>query len=155
MLFSIVGRKSPAPIRLSSKSNIFWTTVGTKDRISWLCNEFAFQELQKIWREIACAWPVGDFILMPDHIHFFCAPHDRSVPFDHWISFWKSCFSKSHPNVDWRWLRKAWPTRIISSQHYQERWWYMMNNPLRKGLVTRVEDWPWKGTIHRFGAFHG
>ena len=41
--------------------------------------------------------------------------------------------------------------RVRSIQEYREQWTHMMENPVRKGLVTQWEDWAWRGefTISR------
>ena len=36
----------------------------------------------------------------------------------------------------------------LNDQIFRELLTYMMENPLRKGLVQRAEDWPWKGRVH-------
>jgi len=40
--------------------------------------------------------------------------------------------------------------RVRSLQEYREKWTYMMENPVRKGLVTQWEDWAWRGRVHDF-----
>jgi len=35
--------------------------------------------LHDVWLNEATAWLVGDFLLMPDHVHFFCAPPGPAV----------------------------------------------------------------------------
>ena len=47
----------------------------------------------------AKAWLVSDYVLMPDHLHLFCAPGERVVEIKRWISFWKDHFSKTHADV--------------------------------------------------------
>jgi REP-associated tyrosine transposase len=37
---------------------------------------------------------------------------------------------------------------LRSSESYSEKWQYVEQNPVRAGLVTRVEDWPYRGTIN-------
>ena len=37
---------------------------------------------------------------------------------------------------------------ILVSPEYRERWTYMMENPIRNGLVNQWEEWPWQGRVH-------
>jgi hypothetical protein len=41
----------------------------------------------------ATAWLVGDYLLMPDHLHLFCAPRDIDMPIETWIRYWKRDFA--------------------------------------------------------------
>ncbi|HZL79351.1 MAG TPA: hypothetical protein VFC17_10910, partial [Candidatus Limnocylindrales bacterium] len=66
------------------QSNIVLLTINTEDRKPWLDNETAHQFLRQTWSE-ATAWLVGDYLLMPDHLHLFCAPRDLSVTIETWI----------------------------------------------------------------------
>jgi hypothetical protein len=36
---------------------------------------------------------------------------------------------------------------IRSSESYAEKWEYVRENPVRAGLVTSADDWPWQGEI--------
>ena len=37
---------------------------------------------------------------------------------------------------------------------YSQKWDYVRLNPVRKGLVAKSEDWPYRGTIHDL-RYHG
>ncbi len=36
---------------------------------------------------------------------------------------------------------------LLMPDHLHFRWIHMMENPVRKGLVARLEDWPWPGRV--------
>ncbi len=93
----IPGRKTPAQgVKLSLASpNIILLTVNTKDRVPWLARTAVHASLREIWRE-ADAWLVGDYVLMPDHLHLFCAPRDLAFTIERWLAYWKSRFSRRH-----------------------------------------------------------
>src|SRR5258706_1638624 len=95
-------RQNPAPgvhINLG-QSNIVLLTVTTEKRDPWLANETARRLLHQTWSE-AKAWLVGDYLLMPDHLHCFCAPHDLRFAIETWISYWKREFALKHRRTDW------------------------------------------------------
>jgi hypothetical protein len=50
--------------------------------------------LHDIWQNTATAWLVSDYLLMPDHLHLFCAPHDLKFTIERWIGFWKDQLAK-------------------------------------------------------------
>jgi len=87
-------RHNPSPgvhIHLG-QSNIVLLTVTTDQRNPWLANTTAQRLLYETWSE-AKAWLVGDYLLMPDHLHCFCAPHDLRFTIETWISYWKREFA--------------------------------------------------------------
>jgi putative transposase len=46
-----------------------------------------------------------------------------------------------------RWQSDHWDTRIRNPDAYEQKWLYVINNPLRKGLVAKPEDWPYQGEL--------
>ena len=41
-----------------------------------------------------------------------------------------------------------WDTRLRRSESYAEKWNYIRENPMRKGLVAKTEDWPYQGMMN-------
>jgi putative transposase len=39
-------------------------------------------------------WAIGRYVIMPDHLHFFCAPELDAKPLPVFIGFWKEWTSK-------------------------------------------------------------
>jgi putative transposase len=91
---------------------------------------------------------VGNYLLMPDHLHLFCSPRNPDIPLNRWVSYWKRLFTLSAPNSNWQWQTNHWDTRLRRSDNYHEKWNYVRNNPVRKGLVMSPDDWPHKGTLN-------
>ena len=113
----------------------------------WIGQVTVQRTLENVWRA-ADAWLVGYYLLTPDHLHLFCAPRDLRFTIEAWVKFWKSEFSRAHLDQLWAWQRGGFHHRIRSAQEFHEKWVYVQENPIRKGLVTRPEDWPYQGTIH-------
>jgi putative transposase len=76
-----VGRQTPARGAhiFLGQPNVSFVTVNTKDREPWLGTTTMQAELVRIWRDEALAWRVGYYLLMPDHLHFFCSPYDLNL----------------------------------------------------------------------------
>ena len=119
--------------------------------------------LRTVWTD-ADAWLVGRYVLMPDHLHLFCAPNAArsvgsagaspsrdgcTVPLDNWVRYWKSQSSRRCGDPRCRWQADHWDTRLRREQSYDAKWDYVVNNPVRAGLVARPEDWPFAGELHR------
>ena len=128
-----------------AQPTIVFLTVCAKNREPWMAQCCVEEALTRIWRNQAKAWPAGRYLIMPDHIHLFCAPYDLRFTLEKWVAFWKSCFSREHLAQEWVWQdtigTRGCGTRNINA----ERWLYVRENPVRKGLVTRMEDWPFTG----------
>jgi putative transposase len=101
-----------------------------------------------IWQNEASAWVVGRYVIMPDHIHLFCAPGEPEIPLDRWVSYWKRLFSQRIRNRDFSWQSHHWDTRLRRAESYDQKWDYVMKNPERAGLIERAEEWPYQGELH-------
>jgi len=141
-------RRNPAPgVHIQSLGpTIVFLTVKTEDRARWLASETNHRLLHQVWQG-AEAWLVGDYVLMPDHLHLFCAPRDLNYTIEQWITFWKRDFRRVHRQADWKFQSRGWHHRLRDGREYSEKWLYMQENPLRRGLVKRLEDWPFKGKV--------
>ena len=58
-----------------SEPTIVLVTVCTQGRKRWLAQADIHQALLKTWTQ-AAAWMIGRYVLMPDHLHFLCAPNE-------------------------------------------------------------------------------
>jgi putative transposase len=153
MILESDGRKHPVhwPVREAFNTPIIvFLTVVTKNRKPILANDAAHVTLIRAWHR-AKKWLVGRHIAMPDHVHLFCAPNTQiSEPLPLWTAFWKSECARTWPRREDCpiWQRHFWDTQLRRGESYDEKWEYVSANPVRAGLVTRVEDWPYQGELN-------
>ena len=147
--FEEPGRKHPAHGVLISpqQPTIVFLTVCTKDLQCWLARENVHAALMKIWLSTD-TWLVGDYLLMPDQLHLFCAPRDLTVTLQRWVSFWIREFSCLHLPDTGDWLGNFWDTRLRRGENYTQKWYYVRENPVRAGLVKHLDDWPFQGRMN-------
>jgi REP element-mobilizing transposase RayT len=126
---------------------IVFVTVCTKDRRPWLACEESHRLLVEVWRK-ADAWLTGRYVLMPDHLHLFAAPRDLRFTIERWLQYWKSQFTKAHKHEDWVWQAHAFHHRLRQDESYSQKWLYVRENPLRAGLSSDVEAWPYQGEVY-------
>jgi putative transposase len=126
--------------------NWVWTSVCTANRSAWLAHEMMHRMLQETWAK-ANHWLVADYIIMPDHTHFFAAPYEIEYDFDQWVSYWTGQLSRLHRNPDWRWQSHPFHRRLRHGESYTAKWNYLRENPVRKGLVKSSDEWPFQGRI--------
>jgi len=86
-------------------------------------------------------------MIMSDHIHLFAAGTEWSIDYKNWVQYWKSQFSKRHKIAEHRWQTDDWDTRMRFAEQFAEKWAYVVENPVRKGLVKQSADWPFQGVI--------
>ncbi len=147
--FEEAGRKNPAPgvhVQLG-RPNFVLLTVTTARRAPWLANDLVHQQLREAWSS-ATAWLVSDYILLPDHLHCFCAPHDLRFTIEQWITYWKREFHRRHGRADWRFQSRGWHHRLRSDEDYTVKWNYIRENAFRGSLVKNPDDWPYQGRVH-------
>ena len=131
---------------VSGEQTVVFLTVTTEKRVPWLCNDHVHATLREVWSG-ATAWLTGEYVIVPDHVHLFCAPRDPSITIEAWISYWKSQFRKAHQNPQWRWQSRGWHHRLRDHERFAEKWQYVWQNPVRRGLVPVADQWPYWGRI--------
>ncbi len=147
-----VGRKHPAHNPVLDSGNravIVFITVNTHQRKPILSKMDAAEIIRAAWRQ-GDTWLVGRYVIMPDHIHLFCAPRDLSVSLKRWMKYWKSLVSPRWPRPAEPpiWQLDFWDTQLRRGENYAGKWDYDWRNPVRKGLVAKPEDWPYAGEIN-------
>jgi REP element-mobilizing transposase RayT len=147
------GRKHPAHFPATERFNtpiVIFLTVCTKDRKRILANDSAHNALQEAWRQQP-SWLVGRYIVMPDHVHLFCAPGESPVvPLERWVRFWKSYAAQHWPSKEDApvWQRHFWDTQLRRGESYTEKWQYVVQNAVRAGLVNDETDWSYQGELN-------
>ncbi|MGE0684443.1 MAG: transposase [Candidatus Binatia bacterium] len=78
-------------------------------------------------------------LLMSDHIHTLMvfSPDQEMVKV---IKDWKRYLAR-HAGIHWQ--RDFFDHRIRNEASLQEKWSYILQNPVRAGLVTAAEHWPY------------
>ncbi len=148
-----IGRKGPPHFSAVERFNtpiIVFLTVCTKDRKKVLANDNLHELLKKAW-QTKPTWLVGRYMIMPNHLHLFCAPADCTpTALEKWVYFWKSKTAANWPttNENSVWQRHFWDTQLRRGESYDEKWEYVVQNPVRAGLVRNSEDWPFQGELN-------
>jgi putative transposase len=144
------------PPRLSSifqkcHPPLYFVTICCANRKHLLANgdiHTAFREFAlrgQCDRQIA----VGRYVLMPDHLHVFVrGPAEFKL--DQWTRMLKTTLGKKLRKLGYKsdfWQRGFFDHLIRNLESYAEKWEYVHQNPVRAGLVSRVEDWAYQGEV--------
>jgi putative transposase len=96
-------------------------------------------------------WWVGNYILMPDHVHFFARPEIDAQPMADWVKMWKSVSSRRIAAAlsikSPIWQSEYFDRYLRSTENYAEKWHYVEQNAVRAGLVETAESWPYRGAV--------
>ena len=139
--------------RIWIENPIFFITACTNDRRNILANSQAAAILME---ELTAAkerhdWNVGRYVIMPNHVHFFCAPGNEAEDLSVFIKFWKEWTSKKikrECGIEGHvWQREFFDHLLRSEESYVQKWDYVLNNPVRAGLAKDANEWPWQGEI--------
>ncbi len=144
-----IPRRHPTKGVLIDRGNvtIVFVTVCSAHRAPRLANDNVYHALIKAWGE-ADAWIVGAYVIMPDHLHFFCSPTTEDVTIEQWITFWKRRFRRHLGAEAPRLQAGAFHHRMRQDESYSEKWEYIRANPVRARLVRTPADWPFVGVLN-------
>ena len=123
-LFALsAASNSPAALRTTQPlhqlfSSLFRTTAG---RRKILASPFAHEAIVGAWH-LATKWLVGRFVMMPDHVHFFCAPNGLDASsLEVWMRYWKSIATRNLGEVGGSvWQRHHWDRQLRRGESYDD-----------------------------------
>ena len=97
------------------------------------------------YRQSLGQWQVHLLLLMPDHLHTLLS-FGTQWDMKRVVSLWKH-FSSSQKKILWQ--RDFFDHRVRSENSFADKWEYIRQNPVRKGLVNHADDWPyyWSGQL--------
>ncbi len=96
--------------------------------------------------EQAGGWYNYLLMLMPDHLHGLFRFGASPRPMRRVVSDWKR-WTARHLGICWQ--RDFFEHRLRRDESLCDKAAYILENPVRAGLVARVEDWPFV----RFGQY--
>ena len=132
---------------------IYFVTTCCQGRRAILNNPEAVAILREEWGSAheRHGWLVGRYVVMPNHIHLFCAPAAYPAePIRAWTKYWKTLVSKAWPRPEDHplWQKDCWDTQLRRGENYEAKWRYVIENPVRQGLVKASEEWSYQGELN-------
>jgi hypothetical protein len=86
-------------LELPNQTIIQYVSCNVDGRRPLLANPEIHQLLIEAWRK-ADHWLVGRHVVMPDHVHLFCAPLRVPVtPLKRWMEFWRAEATRGWPRA--------------------------------------------------------
>jgi putative transposase len=127
---------------------VYFMTFCVEKRKRALDNESAWgaclSTLKKLDR-----WDTLAAVAMPDHFHILVSPHERHASVSEFSKWFKRCFWEFHATSSgrsrrWRWQEGCFDRLLRSNESVAQKWEYLRQNPVRAGLVTDADDWPYQ-----------
>ena len=137
------------------KRTIYFITFCIESRKPVLANAQAWQICRAVLNKLD-EWRILSAIAMPDHLHILAAPASRDASisdFSKWFKRWfneayrtSNCHQPMREGVatDWRWQEGCFDRLLRSDESLSEKWEYLLQNPVRAGLLKHSEDWPYQ-----------
>jgi len=164
--------------RLFTSHPLYFVTACTEDRKPILANAKVHEDFRKFCQTgLERGVFVGKYVLMPDHLHLFvafgeeyesalierrysgepvAAVCDRRLPLlSEWMKSLKNSLSKTLLGINVsapHWQKGFFDHVMRSEESYSQKWLYAVENPVRKKLTARSEDWPYQGEIYPLQA---
>jgi putative transposase len=132
---------------------IYFITTCTFQRRAILASKEVAKILVDEWQDAhdRHGWAIGRYVIMPDHVHFFCSAELDAKALPMFMQAWKQWTSK-RMGRELKCRGKVWQEEFFdhilrSSESYSQKWDYVKENPVRAGLVKKSDEWPWQGEI--------
>ena len=88
-------------------------------------------------------WRLALMLVMPDHLHFIVHGSDGGAhgvrPLPRMVGDFKRLLAVRY---GLRFQRDFWDTRLRDEAHFAEKFTYICNNPVRRGLCRGAREWP-------------
>ncbi len=130
------------PLWIDPHREIYFITINSQERGH---NQLARPEISgRLFetvrhRQEKFLWWPHVFLLMPDHVHALVsfAPSGKTIQAA--VSQWKEWTAK---DIGLGWQRDFFEHRLRHDESRRQKANYILENPVRKKLVARPEDWP-------------
>ena len=168
--------------RLFTHHPLYLVTACTEERHPILANPRVHECFRQFCEAgLARGVFVGNYVLMPDHLHLFVVLGEeyvqarasalaerrysgapvaavcdrRLLPLSDWMKSLKNSLSKALREMHVpapHWQKGFFDHVLRSEESYAEKWLYVVENPVRKELVTQANEWPFQGEIYPLAA---
>jgi REP element-mobilizing transposase RayT len=138
------------PLEFHNQTILQYVTVCVSKRRQLLARPEIVELLLDCWRR-SDHWIIGRWVVMPDHLHLFCAPaKSPQIPLKLWMQFWRNQSTRRWPYPDEKpvWQRDFFDRQLRSGESYHQKWLYLWENPIKENLVQKPEEWPFQGEMN-------
>ena len=153
--------KPPRLTRIFQKYDppLYFVTLCTDNRRNILANEKVHGALLEYTRAgVARGVALGRYVVMPDHVHLFVRG-SHNFDLGVWVRGLKRVVAAAVSGgrnqrhaaetaaSTTLWQRGFFDHVIRNTESYSQKWDYVRENPVRAGLASAADEWPFQGEI--------
>ena len=118
---------------------------------AYACFENALEKVRRRYSLV-----VAGYVLMPEHVHLLVGePAVSSLSVALRVLKQQTSRKLKLKGQTHLWQRRYYDFNVWNHDKTVEKLKYMHRNPVRRGLVTKPEDWPWSSYRHYFTGMEG
>jgi len=139
-----MGHPPRIPVWLPwERSVIYFVTICTADRKPVLANQAVLRAFRLAISKLR-HWRVVAGIIMPDHLHVIAAPiNDREAAVGDFSAALKR-WMRRELGASWKWQAGCFDRLLRTNESLHDKWLYIRENPVRAGLASSWENWPYR-----------
>lgn len=142
-------------IRLAAPSYVgrqwYFLTMCTEGRAKRFQEAWVVTDSLRILKERAESehFAVAAYCFMPEHVHVLTNGTEENSNLLPFVSGFKqrSAYLFKRQTSSQLWQKKYYDHILRADERWEAIAWYIWMNPVRKGLCTRPEDWPFSGSF--------
>jgi putative transposase len=99
---------------------------------------------------------VAGYVLMPEHVHLLVSePQISSLAIALQVLKQRTSRLLKHPDEAQFWQRRYYDFNVHNPEKTTEKLRYMHRNPVKRGLVSKPQDWAWSSFRHYARGLEG
>jgi len=134
--------------RYRDSGTLWHVTIVARGRLPLLTDEFTGSLISETLAFVFRSNP-GNlllYVIMPDHLHVLASiDADDLVGIIQRFKSWTSRKWNEHTHQGTLWQISFRDDGVRKTEHIDDLVGYILNNPVRKGLVPEWPEWPWCG----------
>jgi putative transposase len=142
-------------VRIQQTGNFHFLTFSCYRRLPYLKPPAAMNLFEASLEEMRRRYNflIAGYVVMPEHVHLLIS-EPRRGKLDRSIQALKISVSRQsmeHPF----WQVRYYDFNVRTEEKHTEKLKYMHQNPVKRGLVAKPEDWPWSSFRHYATGIEG
>lgn len=145
-------------VRFQKTRNFHFITFSCFGRLPLLAPRNGYgtfeAELEKVRQRYQ--FVVAGYVLMPEHVHLHVSePQVSSLSIALQVLKQQTSRKLKWPDEAQFWQRRNYDFNVHNPEKTTEKLRYMHRNPVKRGLVTKPEDWAWSSFRHYATGLEG
>jgi putative transposase len=149
---------SPRLVRFQKTRNFHFITFSCFRRLPLLARREGYNTFEIEFEKVRQRYQfvVAGYVLMPEHVHLLVSePQVTSLSIALQVLKQLTSRKLKWPDEAQFWQRRYYDFNVWNPEKTTEKLRYMHRNPVKRGLVTKPEDWAWSSFRHYATGLEG